>query len=187
MDVRPAQGPVQITPDGLLGLLDLLGRGVVPNSIAGFVQPTLDMGQFYFNAQREILRGYAQGAAASNALYVVNWATGMPNAGTPLSVPMNEVWCVERASLDYRVPDANDTVESFGICYSNWSYGQLSQQWLCEGHNRTANGQPTSFIAMLDRPVWLRGGDTLFMLSNYGGATPPDGYVSLQVTRMARA
>lgn len=92
MDARPPQGPIQNGFAGLLGFLGIKGLGVTPNSIAGFVQPTLDAGLFL--SAQETKYAFASFTMTGDAYGALGILPATPAVGRVWLVKCVTVRCV---------------------------------------------------------------------------------------------
>ncbi len=100
---RGPQGPIQRTFGALLGLLDLKGSEVSPNTIAGFTQPVIDTTPFLLGGMQRVSRN--QGT----------WKTGDVNPSPPqFRVPEGKTWVLSAASATCEM-QIGDTLGSVGI------------------------------------------------------------------------
>lgn len=112
---RGAQGPIQRAFTGLIGLLDLSGSEVTPNTIAGFVQPTLDTLPFLF-------AGIGQSQSIATAF------GNVPNSSffsAALSVPSGSAWLVRAITATWDV-QPTETLRQFGVAIRSPSQQALT-------------------------------------------------------------
>lgn len=100
MQVREPQGPIQRGFAGLLGLLGIKGQASLPNSIAGYVQPVLDVEKYIL--------------AMPPALLLKDWAlTGDTSTAFYLPAPLptppeGRCWIVRNVSLAVTVDELSN-------------------------------------------------------------------------------
>lgn len=91
-------GPIQVLPRGLTGLLQLKTLGRVPDELAGFVQPAMDIGAYYL----------AAAALVDVVIHGINIGPGAagPSPFSPgnIVVPNDEVWYVHQYSVEVLLP-----------------------------------------------------------------------------------
>jgi len=92
---REPQGPIQTNPDGLLGFLGIKGQGVNPNSLAGFVQPTIDVDQYFLASRLVQLQVLANGVGP--------FASGSVAFITPCTPPSGRTWIFNRGGIGVTV------------------------------------------------------------------------------------
>lgn len=102
-------GPIQIIPQGLMGLLQLKQTGKLPGWLATSVQPTIDLRDWYMNSRRldefslpiqtktgSVTTGLGKGVYAMS--------TGGAAGAVGANVPQNQMWFVDwwtvQASMD---------------------------------------------------------------------------------------
>jgi len=108
--------PIQSPPLGLLGLLNLKNTGNNPDTMAGYVQPTLDLMDMYFIGQAQAIGGQLRTITAGPTPGFYPW-----DAGTgPITVPQSEVWKVHRYSLAGNTAAAT-TASGFRAAYQNFN------------------------------------------------------------------
>lgn len=83
-------GPIQTSPAGLLGLLNLKNLGKNPAQLEDAIQPVLEFLDMYLATGYERVQSTAQAVAQGTNV-------------TDLVVPQNEVWFVRHVSIDYGV------------------------------------------------------------------------------------
>jgi len=104
MKVREPNGPVQVTPVGLLGMLSLKTGGQMPDAMRQDIQPGIDMEDWWLRAQRVVdrtNRGITLAAAVIN-----DYVDYSPNA---IIVPEQEWWFVHSISVRSTPVGAGDS------------------------------------------------------------------------------
>jgi len=150
LKAREHQGPTQRTLAGLLGILDLRGAETSPNSIAGFVQPSLDV---LINLQGATQR-YAGG---TGNLAIITTSSTFQGTATPLLVPLEETWFVWRASASVTL-QAADSVAQWGLSLRLSGAAGLGVVPLATtGPVPAATGVGRAFVQM-DKPLIASGG-----------------------------
>lgn len=99
-----ASGPIQVSPSGLLGFLNLKNSGRNPDVLNESVQPTMDLREWYFETSAQVDSTLRQlslnvGAAATLGFY---------NYNNIITVPQNQWWYVTRYSIQAVVQAATD-------------------------------------------------------------------------------
>lgn len=109
MDVRPAQGPIQRGFEALLGFLGIKGAATNPNSMAGYVQPTLNVYPFLVNRPHKRLLITGSLTADSSGPFF---------APSPYPTPPDgKCWLFRSAWASLNI-DELQTVRSIGITRS---------------------------------------------------------------------
>lgn len=88
-------GPIQQLPAGLTGLLGLKNLGRVPDSLAGFVQPTTDMFQLWLNYGARSNQGVVHGRTLITGENGIRFFS--PSA---ILVPNDEWWFVHQYTVN---------------------------------------------------------------------------------------
>lgn len=89
--------PIQTLAPGFLSMLGLKNEGRLPADMVDMVQPVVDLRDFYFSGNREVVPELV----ATNVLVAaVNYVF------VDLSVPQNEIWWVHGYAADVPVPAA---------------------------------------------------------------------------------
>lgn len=107
MIVRAPNGPIQVAPVGLLGLLSLKTGGQMPDAMRQDVQPTVDFEAWWLRSKR-VLDDTNRGAS-TNAVGYVDFTTG------PITVPPNEWWYVHSYSVRGKVNSAGQINTGFRL------------------------------------------------------------------------
>ena len=150
MRPREHQGPTQRTLAGLLGLLDLRGAETSPNSIAGFVQPSLDV---MMNLQGATQRF----AGGTGNLAIIGTSATFQGTAVPLIVPLEETWFVWRASASLTLQPA-DSIVQWGLALRFSGAAGIGVMNLAStGPIPAATGVGRAFVQM-DRPLIATGG-----------------------------
>lgn len=91
-------GPIQIVPRGLLGLLNLKNSGKTPSTLGGVVTPIMDLLEMYCSSTYEPVAATVAVAAAVGPV------------SSDLVVPQNEIWFVRVATATTDVLGVGDTI-----------------------------------------------------------------------------
>lgn len=131
MEARAPQGPIQRTFLGLLGLVDLKGSELTPNSLQGFTQPVLDVGLFLRAGVRKTIRGDSVHGATSSETF--------GNFAGAVTVPQGKVWLVESVTVTWNV-QPTESLKSLGVMVI--PDGPFAPQLLASSHGNW--GSPAS-------------------------------------------
>ncbi len=177
MIVRSPVGPIQRAFTGLLGLLDLRGSELAPNSMAGFCQPTIDITSY-------IQAGVMRQAQIPGTLTPISATASFQNPAVPFVVPDGRVWMVRdvTAILNLLNPD---TVEGFGISILNSATATVGPVSLNHVVGRWAPAAASASVAIVSyhpaQPLLLRGG-TRFGVSYSGNVVAANRTFSICVS-----
>lgn len=159
MEVRPPQGPVQRAFSGLVGLLGLKGPDVIPNSIAGFVQPVLET-QHMLAFERLRIR-------SEDGLTVFQDA-GFVGTTVNLTVPLGKIWILRSASI--LIPlDATDALRSLGVSLRAPPGGGTGVEYLSSEVVNIAAAIGGNAVATFSAPQPLLMSAGTSLGANYGG------------------
>lgn len=143
MNTRPPEGPIQLTPPGLLGLLQLKTGGFLPDTLKQDVQPTINMEPWYLRATASVLY----------ALPIRNLAPGVYNDFVGWAAPADirasntDTWYVH-----------NFTIQCFGNA-SSITYARPAVQY---------SGGVPSFFGLGDvSPALAAGGTSLIVARDF--------------------
>lgn len=154
MEVRPPQGPVQRAFSGLVGLLGLKGPDVIPNSVAGFVQPSLDV-QHMLAFERLRIR--------SEDGVCVFASVGFVGTTAPLEVPRGKIWILRSASVFIPLLAA-DGVQSVGVSLRAPAGGGNGVEYLSSQYGPWAPGpaiQHAAAVFSAPQPLLMAPGTAL--------------------------
>jgi len=156
--VRPANGPVQLTPPGLLGLLQLKTGGFVPDALLQSVQPTLDLLPFWLRA------------AAEN--FNDSYSVVIPGPATPTEiVPLTDAathtlmlgptaqewWYVENLSVGVSTSGATTPTCCLGYVLNGGPVGGVTSQYV-SNFVRPVAGEAPPLVA---RDFWVPPGGVI--------------------------
>jgi len=150
-------GPIQVIPAGLLGLLDLKNRGIVPDVLMGTVQPIVDMEGFWLRARREPVdlgNGWV-------------WPGGL-HLEVLTTTPQNEWWYVHDWKIDVNSTDTILGAQFFGLADSNGRAFFLSPGTICQFPANAATALYVQWIGGL----WIPPGSQVSVLGDIDGNDP---------------
>lgn len=107
MKVRDPNGPIQVAPVGLLGLLSLKTGGQMPDAMRQDLQPTVDFEAWWLRAKR-VLDNVNRGNSTNSGGYV----DFSPNA---IIVPESEWWYVHSYSVRGKVNSVGQVNSGFRL------------------------------------------------------------------------
>lgn len=146
--------PIQVIPPGLLGFLQLKSpAGRNPEELNGDVQPTLEMLEFYLNANREFLPT-AQVSLGSGASGFTGFTT---NA---LICPQDQWWYVHDYTVVSAQVGAGDTILDLRAAYRKVAGAAVQALCLSENGN-TADAVNERCISRSYPGFWVAPGEEL--------------------------
>lgn len=167
MKVREPNGPIQVTPAGLLGLLSLKTGGLMPDAMRQDVQPTVPLDAYWLRAKRvfdQVNRGITLAAASYD-----NFQNYSPNT---ITVPETEWWYVHSYSVRGNVSGAGASINSLRLAMLWNPVGTQRFRFLGDGGNREnfmTDARPYSL--MLAESFWCPPGSQLgFFVGSVSGA-----------------
>jgi len=131
----PASGPIQSSPRGLLGLLQLKNVGQNPELLLDAVQPVLEMRELYISGLLELVAVAATAAAVG------------PN--NVISVPNNETWFIRTVCATTEVLGAAEAIRvqpaiAYGASLLTTPVGDL--QAAVTGERVRAHSDPAALL-----------------------------------------
>lgn len=103
-------GPIQSPALGFLSLLNLKNKGLLPDVLIGKLQPVIDLGGYF-------LRGSLMNAPAVQRVQAPAVVTNFVPFTVTLTVPDNETWYVEHATLRATAAAAGNTCNEYAFGY----------------------------------------------------------------------
>lgn len=149
MDVRDPNGPIQVTPVGLLGMLSLKTGGMMPDAMRQDVQPTVDLEAYWLRSTRvvdRVNRGITLPAAVYN-----NYQDFSPNT---IIVPQQEWWYVHSYSVRVYVENAADTANAVRLALLFNSTGTLRYRFIGEVPPFVIHTAATPMLLLLAEGFW---------------------------------
>lgn len=116
--------PIQVIPPGLLGFLQLKNSGRSPEFFPDALQPTIELRNWYFEANAEFLQATVQTAVAG---------VGFQTWAEPIVVPSSELWYVINYSVYTGVQVAGDNT-------------QFQLAWRSQTGSLHFEGQPSALV-----------------------------------------
>lgn len=156
-------GPVQIIPQGLMGLLQLKQTGLMPGWLAQSIQPTIDLRDWYFQSRRvdefTLFNGnvLTSPSVTARGVYAFSVPAGLAQ------VPGNQLWYVEHFSVFGGTAAVAD-VASFAPLIMNAQQNTFQQLGL-PYIDLQAGTRQRNFIAYASRPFWANPSDIFGLLA----------------------
>lgn len=156
MDPREPQGPIQYGLEGLIGLLGLKGLAQNPNTMQGFIQPTLDMFPFITNRAREVAAGTIPLEQDEDGLHY-------PFGPSP---PTGETWLILNVTGSLNVDGPNQECWRLGITQKIGpvaSFGSIIDITDSPGHYTSGANiiESSGMWCNVKTPFWLNSGETI--------------------------
>lgn len=123
MAAQPSIGPIQVIPQGLLGLVDLK-TSLLPDVLKLDVQPQFDVLDFWLRAQANV-----DTATHSIALPTGLQGTFVGFTTGPILVPENETWFVHEYSADCNLNAGAADLVSFWQLAMRYSQTAPNARW----------------------------------------------------------
>jgi len=163
MQAREPQGPIQANPDGLLGLFQIKGQAINPNSLQGFIQGVIDTTEFFIAGRARRL------AVGAN---VVGASSGIGQSfTTPVVASVGEVLYFRRGGIYFNVPPGEQLLQ-LGLCmFQVGSPTEIVPLVSVQG-DFTAGALGLAISVSLPGALVLPGGWQLGCDLCYEGATP---------------
>jgi hypothetical protein len=165
MKVREPNGPVQVTPVGLLGMLSLKTGGQMPDAMRQDVQPTVEIEPYWLRAKREYdrtNRGITVAAGSYNT-----YQDYSPNS---IIVPETAWWYVHSYSAIGRVSAAGSTISSLTLALAFNRVGTIRYRFLGRQFFDVFQTDARPEALMLAEGFWAPPGSRLgFYVASVGG------------------
>jgi len=124
MKVREPNGPIQVAPPGLLGLLSLKTGGQMPDAMEQSVQPGIDFEQWWLRAKRVV------DFTARQSVLVAGAYDNYNDWDVPIVVPETEWWYCHSYSAKVAITDAADVLQSFRLALAWTKIGTQRYRFL---------------------------------------------------------
>lgn len=149
-----ARGPVQVIPQGLLGLLQLKQTGASPGHLSDVIDPIIELRDWLMFSRElsEVGLGFG-GAIVSVATASPGFKAFVPN----IVVPNGQAWYVTRFCVDGALLAA----ESIRLVPAFTEPGTGSVFSLGADYNDVITARARQFAVTYGTPFWLRPGDNL--------------------------
>jgi hypothetical protein len=146
-------GPIQVIPQGLLGLLNLKQTGKNPDQLLEQVQPTFDLTGMYEQRLIQTELGLFGGSATTAALVTGNkGSNAITVGGVQVQVPLNEMWWVEQCALATVTVAAADTIIAGVLTSSN----QGGASYITPVYQDVVTARARSFVTPpMTRPLFV--------------------------------
>jgi len=126
--------PIQIPPEGLIGLLQLKNQGQNPTDLLDSVQPTIDALPQYLVGQAEIVTGIAFSITA-----VQQWFAG-------IDVPSSEVWFIHSLAFNLNLAAGEQVLAAPGFLPPGATFQQTLAPYAPPAATIMAPGAPNIII-----------------------------------------
>jgi len=173
MKVRDPNGPIQVAPVGLLGLLSLKTGGQMPDAMRQDVSPTVDLEAWWLRQKRvvdNVNRGITLAAGTVDAF--VDFS---PNA---IAVPEAEWWFVHSYSCKASLTDPLDSIQGVRLAMQWNQVGTLRYRWLGEPGPAFISATAGARALLLAEGFWCPPGSALGF---YAGFISGPGGLSVDV------
>jgi hypothetical protein len=152
--------PIQVIPNGLMGLLQLKSLGQLPSILQTQVQPSLEMRDWYTQS-RQVTQSTLLGAVPTivGGMTTVGIAGFTPTVGPPVGF----VWWVEQLTVTGQFAAAADTIRCLLVKTLSTS---STKDALGVDYTDNVNARTRQYVIKADRAFWMRPGESIAVQVN---------------------
>jgi hypothetical protein len=157
--IGQVEGPIQIIPQGMMGLLQLKQLGKLPGDLSMVVEPSLEMRDWYMQArQLNTIALFGSIPTTANFVTGANGFAAFQVGGADFTIPQGQCWYVEAMTTIVSTNVAADTIR-FAPSVQSANPGALTEFFMVGPDvNDAVTAQNRVLSAKADRAFWMTPG-----------------------------